>query len=168
VSARNGAVSASATTDGEGRKLRTSKPTVAPVHPTRGAPCSRGEARNIADRQFVVSGKWALASDGLQWILQRKRSGRPPWRAVSFVRSTKDILARCMGENGATPDEIRSLLAGLPDTFDQWKSGAGLAPAALLRPHDGSAGVGQQIVPSQPQHNEEWRDWPSSPDDGGA
>src|SRR5262249_30349743 len=53
-----------------------------------------------ADRQFAVSGKWALASDGLQWILQRKRSGRPPWRAVSFVRSTKDILARCMGENG--------------------------------------------------------------------
>jgi hypothetical protein len=61
----------------------------------------RGETRNIAGRQFAVSGRWALASDGLQWILQRKRSGCPPWRAVSFVRSTKDIPARCMGENGS-------------------------------------------------------------------
>jgi hypothetical protein len=129
---------------------------------------TRGEARNIADRQFAVSGKWALASDGLQWILQRKRSGRPPWRAVSFVRTTKAILARCMGENGATPDEIQSLLADLPDTFDQWKSGAGLAPAGLLGPDDRGTGPGQQIVPSQPQHNEEWRDWPPSPDDGGV
>jgi hypothetical protein len=30
-----------------------------------------------------------------------------------------------MGENGATPDEIHSLLAGLPDTFDQWKLATG-------------------------------------------
>jgi hypothetical protein len=37
----------------------------------------RGETRNIADRQFAVSGRWALASDGLQRILQRKRSGCP-------------------------------------------------------------------------------------------
>jgi hypothetical protein len=128
----------------------------------------RGETRNIADRQFAVSGRWALASDGLQRILQRKRSGCPPWRAVSFVRSTKDILARCMGENCATLDEIHSLLGGLPATFDQWKSGAGLATGGLLTPRDGRAGPKQQIVPSQPQHNEEWRDWPPSPDDGGA
>jgi|SRR5215470_17888117 len=128
----------------------------------------RGETRNVADRQLAVSGRWALASDGLQWILQRKRSGRPPWRAISFVRSTKDILARCMGENGATPVEIQSLLGGLPDTFDQWKSGEGLAPAVLLGPDDGRTGRGQQIVRSQPGHNDEWRDWPPSPDDGDA
>jgi hypothetical protein len=103
----------------------------------------RGETRNIADRQFAVSGRWALASDRLQWILQRKRSGRPPWRAVSFVRSTKDILARCMSENGATPDEIHSLLAGLPDTFDRWKlatGGLGRLDGGSIAPIEQNAG----------------------------
>src|SRR5215470_9092405 len=128
----------------------------------------RGNARNITDRQFAVSARWALASDGLQWILQRKRGWRPPWRAISLVRSTKDILARCMGENGATPDEIQSLLGGLPDTFDQWKSGEGLAPGVLLGPDDGRTGPRQQIVCGQPEHNDEWRDRPPSPDDRGA
>jgi hypothetical protein len=121
----------------------------------------RGETRNIADRQFAVSGRWALASDGLQWILQRKRSGRPPWRAVSFVRSTKDILARCMGENGATPDEIHSLLAGLPGTFDQWK----VATGGLGRPDGGSIASVAQNVSSQPLTDDTWRDWPA---DGGG
>jgi hypothetical protein len=69
--------------------------------------------------QFAVCGKWALASDGLQWILQR-RSGAQ-WHGVFFVRSTKDILARCMREKGATPDDIHSLLDSLPDRFDDWQ-----------------------------------------------
>jgi hypothetical protein len=79
----------------------------------------------MTDRVFVKSGDWALASDGVQWILMRrsveKRSNREPWRAVSFVRSEKDILARCMREKGVGADAARYLLEGLPNTFDEWK-----------------------------------------------
>ena len=44
------------------------------------------------------------------------------WRAVSFVRSTRDILARCMREKGCNLPTANLLLAGLPDTFDEWKA----------------------------------------------
>jgi hypothetical protein len=67
-----------------------------------------------AVRTVVAYGRWAVAADGLQWILQRRRGDR--WENLSFVRSTKDTLARCMREKGARPDEM-GLLAGLPDRF---------------------------------------------------
>ena len=70
------------------------------------------------DKQFAVSGNWAIASDGIQWILQR-RAGRR-WKAVSFVRSTKAILARCMREKHCPPPDQLALLDGLPNTFDEW------------------------------------------------
>jgi hypothetical protein len=79
-----------------------------------------------ADRQFTRSGDWALASDGVQWVLQCRRSAdkRPGrhggWRGVSFVRSTRDILARCMREKGVPIDDAQRLLADLPATFDAW------------------------------------------------
>lgn len=60
---------------------------------------------------------WAIATDGIQWILQRQR-GDGRWRAVSFVRTSKDTLRRCCRENGATG--IESLLAPLPDYFPGW------------------------------------------------
>lgn len=56
----------------------------------------------MADQVFATSGDWALASDGVQWMLMRRRT-RPVgahWQPVSFVRSTRDILARCMREKG--------------------------------------------------------------------
>ena len=68
----------------------------------------------------ATSGGWALASDGVQWILQRRYANG--WRNVSFVRSGKDILARCMRENGVEVFDARQLLAPLPETFDLWKS----------------------------------------------
>jgi hypothetical protein len=74
----------------------------------------------MIDRVFATSGDWALASDGLQWILQRRYG--TGWRNVSFVRSTKDVLARWMREKGVPVFDARSLLSGLPDTFDQWKA----------------------------------------------
>lgn len=80
----------------------------------------------MTDRVFATAGDWALASDGIQWILLRrsaeKRPDREPWRAISFVRSDREILARCMREKGVAADAMRSLLSGLPDTFDQWQS----------------------------------------------
>jgi hypothetical protein len=74
----------------------------------------------MSDWQFAVSGRWALASDGIQWILQKRRYADGPWGLVSFVRSHRDILARCMREKGCPTDDAAQLLAGLPETFDQW------------------------------------------------
>lgn len=75
------------------------------------------------DRIFAAAGDWAVASDGIQWMLMRRRMGRQQgWYPVSFVRSTKDILARCCREKGVEPDTAHLLLSGLRDTFDQWKT----------------------------------------------
>ena len=74
------------------------------------------------DRLFAVSGNWALASDGVQWILQarRRRQNQTGWRSVSFVRSNTIILARCMKERGVPPADAAALLECLPATFDEW------------------------------------------------
>jgi len=78
----------------------------------------------MTDRQFAISGKWALAADRLQWMLQRQHmnKGQPVWHSVSFVASTKDVLARCMREKGCPPADAERLLAGLPSTFEEWAS----------------------------------------------
>jgi hypothetical protein len=77
---------------------------------------------NDGDNLFRISGRWALASDGIQWILLR-RHGPVRWDGVSYVRSTKDILARCMREKETRADDAVRLLDGLPDTFDEWRDG---------------------------------------------
>ena len=69
----------------------------------------------MSDKIFRVSGGWSLASDPLQWILMRKT------HPVSFVRSTKEILARCMRDKGTPPEDAQRLLDGLPATFDEWR-----------------------------------------------
>jgi len=76
----------------------------------------------MGDRQFVVSGRWALAADSLQWMLQRQymNKGQPAWHSVSFVASTRDVLARCMRERGCPPADAERLLAALPSTFEEW------------------------------------------------
>ncbi|MGA7453737.1 MAG: hypothetical protein WBW73_21500 [Rhodoplanes sp.] len=76
----------------------------------------------MADRLFTTSGDWALASDGIQWSLQRRKSAG--WNPVSFVRSSRDILARCMREKGVGADTATQLLAGLPATFNEWTANA--------------------------------------------
>jgi hypothetical protein len=82
------------------------------------------------DSQIARTKDWALASDKLQWILQRRRTraGQEEWRPVSFVRSTKQTLSWCMREKGVPAVEARQLLWGLPSTFDTWleASGAGV------------------------------------------
>jgi len=89
---------------------------------------------NRDDKLFRVSGRWALASDGLQWILLRQQ-GQEKWCGVSFVRSTKDILARCMREKGTPPDDARRLLDGLPASFDEWlASGSAASGKARAAP----------------------------------
>jgi hypothetical protein len=76
-----------------------------------------------SERILAFFDGWAVASDGIQWILLRRRSRRlGGWIPVSFVRSTRDILARCMREKGADEDTARFLLSGLPPSFDEWKA----------------------------------------------
>ena len=70
------------------------------------------------DRQFRVSGESALASDGVQWMLQIMRGNS--WRPIKFIRSTKAHLADRMREKGVPPEDMHILLDGLPDTFDAW------------------------------------------------
>jgi hypothetical protein len=76
----------------------------------------------MSDRQFAVSGKWALAADRLQWMVQRQymSKGQVKWQPVSFVASTKDVLARCLREKGCPPADVERLLAGLPAAFEEW------------------------------------------------
>src|SRR5512133_2946385 len=90
----------------------------------------------MTDRQFVTAGQWALASDGVQWVLQRRRqkNGDTNWRPACFVRSTRDILARCMREKGIPGSDAEWLLAGLPPTFDEWLEGSSRWSGALDAP----------------------------------
>ena len=76
----------------------------------------------MGDRQFAISGKWALAGDRLQWIVQRQylSKGQIKWHSVSFVASTKDVLVRCLREKGCPSADAERLLAGLPSTFEKW------------------------------------------------
>lgn len=98
------------------------------------------------DRQFAISGRWALATDGVQWILQRR--GGVGWRPVSFVHSTRDILRRCMREKGCPWEDAQRLLAGLPSTFDEWSGKRGGRPLlrALSDPrHPDSPPLGEMV-----------------------
>jgi hypothetical protein len=72
---------------------------------------------------------WAIASDGIQWILYRRHDGQQ--RSVSFVHSSRDVLARCMSENGVHPQTASELLKGLPPTFNEC---LGMAIEAELEP----------------------------------
>jgi hypothetical protein len=73
----------------------------------------------MSDRTFRIVENFALASDGTQWIVQR-RKGDNLWRSVSFVRTRKDILGRCLREAGASERITEQLLASLPADFDTW------------------------------------------------
>ena len=77
----------------------------------------------MTDRIFATAGGWAVGADELQWMLMRRirRKRGDCWDPVSFVHSTRDVLARCMREKGVEPGTAAQLLSGLPETFDQWK-----------------------------------------------
>src|SRR5271169_3189170 len=74
--------------------------------------------RGMKDRRIARAEGWALASDGVQGILQKRRADG--WRPVCFVRSSRDVLVRCMRENGVPANVACHLVAGLPSTFDEW------------------------------------------------
>jgi hypothetical protein len=80
----------------------------------------------VGDRLFLrIDGKWSLAWDEHQWILQKRqglvekgpRRGEEAWRGVSFVTSDRGVLARCMREKGVSVEAGAYGLAALPGTF---------------------------------------------------
>ena len=82
----------------------------------------------MSDRQFVFSGQWALGADELQWILYRRRSReRGGWQGVSFVRSERAILERCMrGRAFGKPPNHRLMAMACRLRGSRWNG----------RPHD--------------------------------
>jgi len=76
----------------------------------------------IMETMFLTSSGWALASDGIQWILQRRYNDQR--KSVAFVRSSRGILARVMNEKGVAPKTASELLETLPPTFTEWATGA--------------------------------------------
>jgi hypothetical protein len=85
----------------------------------------------MLNNRFVTAHDWALASDGMQWILlhNHRQDGTGRWQAVSFVHSTRDVLARCMREKGCSAEDARQLLKGLPLTFNEWQRAAPPRPS---------------------------------------
>ena len=75
----------------------------------------------MSDAPFLqLSDNWRLASDPLQWVIQR-REGKQ-WRSVQFIASTREVLTRCLREMGAVVDKEAQLeLDNLPGTFQEWR-----------------------------------------------
>jgi len=69
-----------------------------------------------------INNDWALSTDKLQWILQRRSGTR--WRDVAFISSNKATLSRCMSENGVPAADAWKALRCLPDTFAESASTA--------------------------------------------
>jgi HNH endonuclease len=97
------------------RRMRELAPKAPP--PRRITPPTRTQMQR--DKQFRVSGRWALASDGVQWVIQYRSEGAKHWQASKFIRSTKEHLAYRLKQMAPLEDAER-LLEGLPDTFDEW------------------------------------------------
>jgi hypothetical protein len=93
----------------------------------------------MADRIFATAGDWAVGADELQRMPFRRRTRRAgPYRqAVPFVRSTRDILARCCVRRAWEP---RQRVCCSPGYRTPSTSGKPLSPARrrllghLLRP----------------------------------
>ncbi len=85
----------------------------------------------MADRSLFdldTKGRWRLAYDRQQWIIQRRKGPARPanrsgiaesgWRGVSFVGGTKTTLRRVLGEAGVIlTAEAQAQLDALPKRF---------------------------------------------------
>lgn len=66
-----------------------------------------------------LSDHWCVQTDGVQWMLSNRYKGKTgkygDWHPVSFVASTKDVLLRCIREQGAVVDVAGEVaLANMP------------------------------------------------------
>ena len=75
-----------------------------------------------------IEGRWRLAYDSNQWVIQRRKASARPsnrsgiaesgWRGVSFVGSEKRILYGCLREVGMVlTAEAQAQLDALPEQF---------------------------------------------------
>ena len=82
-----------------------------------------------------ADGRWRLAYDSQQWVVQRKvgkpRPGRygstagasTGWKAVSFIGGTKATLRRVLREAGVTlTPAAQARLSALPEQFLDFKA----------------------------------------------
>jgi len=96
----------------------------------------------MVDRIFLRLGpKAALGADVLQWIVYVPRRDEPvppdatltsrDWRPIAYVASGKNILMRCIRENGlALMDTTRLELESYPNSFDEWRANGCASPRA--------------------------------------
>lgn len=66
---------------------------------------------------LTADGRYRLASDPLQWIIQRKRGESERYEAVSFHRQKASLLAYFKEHKISLNPNALSLLSELPD----WK-----------------------------------------------
>ena len=67
--------------------------------------------------ELDAEGRWRLAFDGRQWIIQR-RDGRRTWRGIVFIGSEKSALWRTFREKEIRlTDEAIARVDALPDHF---------------------------------------------------
>ena len=111
-----------------------------------------------------AEGRWRLAYDPLQWIVQRRKtlprpsevgdSAESRWRAVSFVGSTKRVLHRVLSEKGVVlTAEAQARLDALPERFKAFLAeidspGPDNGRTARSRPLDGPGRQPGQEHPS--------------------
>lgn len=83
----------------------------------------------MADKPLFVldaEGKYRLAYDRLQWVIQVRRGNPRPGRkdsyeGVSFVRRRKEPLLRVIQEKSITlTPEAMAKLDAMPGTFREW------------------------------------------------
>lgn len=72
-------------------------------------------------KQHYVSNNWAIGSDDLQWVLSYKREDGS-WKNRIFIRTDREILARCMRDLNVPDEDALFLLYSLPETFNEWKA----------------------------------------------
>ncbi len=95
-------------------------------------PTKKNQTKTV-QHLFDLSPGWALGSDACQWMLLRRRNFRTEcgWKPVSYIVSNKDILRRCIAENGIKPTQAaQAKISALPFQFRDWWAMSGLEDVA--------------------------------------
>jgi hypothetical protein len=92
--------------------------------------------------RIPIDDNWSLGWDDRQWSLQRfggirkdgPEAGEAKWKAVAFVSSTRDVLARVMRDRKVPDGAALKVLATLPHSFADFRAGnVGLARSDHVR-----------------------------------
>ena len=77
----------------------------------------------MVDKMVMQLGsRVALGADDNQWLLLTAAGKAGRWKAVGFVRSSKQIVLRLIRERGLElSEEGGAALEALPETFTEWQ-----------------------------------------------